>query len=410
VDLASGLKRGASQTGAAGLNLLSGKSALVVAEIALSLILLTGAGLMLKSYQRMLSMRIGIDPENVLTMRMSLPDSEVHQATAFWSEVERRAAALPGVESAGLGNCYALAGRCNATILTFRDRPEAAPGTAPTVGVQFVSPDSFRTLKIPLLRGRGFTSADHAGAPKVVLINQTAAQQLWPGEDPIGKPVAVGQGGFSDGAEVVGIVGDVRYARLDAVPVPTVYISYLQSTRTSLILFVRSARDASDLTAAVREQVRQIEKDVPVFDAMTMNERIRSSTAASRFTATLLAVFAGVAILLAAIGIYGTLSYLVSQRTREIGIRVAMGARPLNVVGLVLVRGAFLTAIGLAVGLIGAYASTRLLASMLYQIKPDDPGTFAEIALLLGAVALSATVIPARRAAKVDAMVALRSE
>jgi predicted permease len=242
------------------------------------------------------------------------------------------------------------------------------------------------------------------------MISETAARRFWPSENPIGKPIAVGQGGFGERAEVIGIVGDVRYGQMDEPPQPDVYISYLQSPRGSLLIYARTRGNPAALAGAVRQQVHALNQDLPIYDIKTMDERVRDATSKARFSAILLAAFALVALILAAVGIYGVMSYLVTQRVREIGIRMALGARSSDVLRLVVRRGAVLAAAGIAIGLGGALAATRVLATLLYEVKPGDPSTYAAIAVLLAAVALVASYIPARRAAGVDPSRALRSE
>jgi len=412
-NLTDALKSGGARpSGLGGIRALTGKSVLVVTEVALALVLLAGAGLMIKSLGRLLATKTGVDPENVLTLRINLPPERYgpQTFTAFFGDLETRVSALPGVLSAGMGNCYPLAGGCNTTVIWFRDRPEASRGSEPLVGVHFVSPEYFKTLRVPLLRGRMFTRADRQGAPKVVLISETAARKFWPNEDPVGKPVGVGQGGFGDRAEVIGIVGGVRYGQAEEAPRPDVYISHLQSPRSSLMIFARAAGDPLALAEAVRREVRTLHKDFPVFDIQTLRGRLGQATARTRFSATLLAVFASIALVLAAVGIYGVMSYAVTQRTREIGIRIALGARPGDVLALVVRRGLLLALAGIAIGLAAALVSTRVLATLLYEVTPGDPLTYVAITLLLGAVALLATYIPARRATRVDVLSALRAE
>jgi putative ABC transport system permease protein len=254
-DVTDALKSaGTRPSGLTGIRILTGKSALVVLEVSLAVVLLTGAGLMIKSFGRLIATPSGVDAENVLTVRVNLPSagSEVVVrpdtpgfrgvgAAAFFHQLENQVAALPGVNSVGLSNCHALAGGCNGTIIWFRDRPAAPSGTEPSVGVHFVSADYFRTMRIPLLRGRLFRDTDREGSLKVVLISDMAARRFWPGDDPLGKHIGVGQGGFNERAEIVGIVGDVRYGQMDEPPQPDVYISHLQSPRFSLVLFARTA-------------------------------------------------------------------------------------------------------------------------------------------------------------------------
>jgi putative ABC transport system permease protein len=409
-DVADALKSGgAKPSGLAGIRILTGKSILVVTEVALAVVLLIAAGLMIKSFGRLIATRTGVDPDHVLTVRISLPEA-VKTPDAFFGQLEKRVAGLPRVVSVGLMNCHALAGGCNGTIIWFRDKPPVPQGSEPLVGVHFASPDYFKTMRISLLRGRGFTDSDRQGAPKVVLINDTAARRFWPGEDPIGQHVGVGQGGFGDRAEVVGIVGDVRYGQMDEPPKPDVYISTLQSPRNSLILYARTAGNPTALVQGVRQEVRALNKDLPIFNIRTMTERISSATARARFSAVLLAVFAGMALALSAVGIYGVMSYVVTERTREIGIRMALGAKRSDVLGLVLGRGAALAAAGIAIGMGGAMALTRVIETMLYEVKPGDLETYVAIGGVLLAVALAASYIPARRATWVDPSSALRAE
>jgi putative ABC transport system permease protein len=411
-DVADALKSGgAKPSGLAGIRILTGKSVLVVTEVALAVVLLIGAGLMIKSFGRLIATRTGVDPNRVLTVRISLPGAvKPPEVLAFFSQLEKRVAGMPGVVSAGLMNCHALAGGCNGTIIWFRDKPPVPPGSEPFVGVHWASPDYFKTMKIPVLRGRGFTDSDRQGTPKVALINDTAARRFWPGEDPIGQHIGVGQGGFGDRVEVIGIVGDVRYGQMDEPPKPDVYISTLQSPRNSLILYARTAGNPTALVRGVRQEVHALNKDLPVFDTKTMTERISSATARARFSAVLLAVFAGIALALSAVGIYGVMSYVVTQRTREIGIRMALGAKQSDVLGLVLGRGTALAVAGIAIGMGGALASTRVLETMLYEVKPGDLETYVVIGGVLLMVALAASYIPARRATWVDPSSALRAE
>jgi putative ABC transport system permease protein len=411
-DLTDALKGGARTASLGGIRALTGKSVLVVTEVALALVLLVGAGLMIKSFGRLLATRTGVDAENVLTLRINLPpaQSNLEAPAAFFTELESRIAALPGVLSVGMSNCHPLAGNCNGTPIWFRDRPDVARGTEPFVGIHYVSPDYFKSMKIPLIRGRWFTPADGPGAPKVVLISEGAARKFWPGEDPIGKPIAVGQPGFGDRAEIAGIVGDVRYRQMDELPRPDVYISHLQSPQDSLVIFARTSGNPLGLAPAVRREVSALNKDLPVYDIRSMRDRIGEATSRARFSASLLGIFASIALVLAALGIYGVMSYAVNQRTREIGIRIALGAQPGDVLGPVVGRGLILTMIGIAIGVVAALASTRVLTTLLYEVKPSDPATYAVIAAVLGAVALLASYIPARRATLVDPLTALRAE
>jgi putative ABC transport system permease protein len=396
---------------------MAGKGVLVVVEIALAFVLLAGAGLMIKSLDKLLSTRIGIDPNNVLSARLTLAAGpESREAVAgFFDEVERRIAAQPGVISAGLSSCHALEGRaldgrCGENIIRFPDRPKAPAGTEPTVGTLQVSPDYFKTMKIPLLRGRLFNSADREGAPLVVIVNETAARRFWPGEDPIGKRVSVWFAAFTRGAEVVGVVGDVRYGPMDRPPRPDAYLPYKQAPPRTMILFGRTAGDPVSLAEAVRRQVSTLDHGLPIYDIKTMRQRINDATVRARFNVILLTAFAVIAIVLAAVGIYGVMSFAVRQRTNEIGIRMALGARSEDVVRHVVRQASILILIGTAIGLAGALAVTRVLSSALYEVQPYDPQTYAAIVMILVAAAILASYVPARRASTIDPSITLRMD
>jgi putative ABC transport system permease protein len=395
-----------------GLRRLTGRNLLVVAEVALALVLLVGSGLMIKSLSRLLASRTGVDPTRLLSMRINLPTLQYGRDAqlGFFEQLESRVAGLPGVQAAGTGNCPPLSGGCNGTIIWFRDRPEVTRGAEPSVGVHWITPDYLKTMRVPLLRGRTFAATDRTGAPKVVLINETAARKFWPGEDPIGKPIAVGQGGFGDRAEIVGIVADIRYGTMDSAPMPDVFIPLAQSPRSSMVLFIRTTADPRTLAAGVRAEVRTLDRNLPVYDLKTMTERVSDATSSARFSTILLGVFGAIALVLSAIGVYGVLSYAVTQRTHEIGIRIALGAEARDVLTLVLSRGLVLTAAGIVLGVAVALASTRVLTTLLYEVKPSDPPTYIVISGVLGLAALVASYIPARRATRVDPLIALRSE
>jgi predicted permease len=314
------------------------------------------------------------------------------------------------VERAAIGNCPPLAGGCNGTVIWFRDRPPVPEGTEPSIGVHHVSPEWFATLGVPLLRGRVFTDADRIGTPKVVVINQTAARRFWPNEDPIGKPVAVGQGGFHDRAEVIGIVGDVRFGTAVDRPQPDVFLSYLQSPRSTAMLFLRAATSAPAVVGGVRELVRALDPSMPIYEVRSMSDRVRRATVRERFTSGVLTGFAGMALLLATIGVYALIAHEVARRTREIGIRMTLGADPGAILTLVLRRGAVLAGVGLVIGLGAALGLARLLRALLFQVEPSDPGTYLTVGLVLGVAALLATLAPALRATRVHPMEAIRTE
>jgi putative ABC transport system permease protein len=410
INVNAALKEGAARSGAGfhGQRKLSARSLLVVGEIALSLVLLVGAGLMINSLLRLQSVNLGFVPENLLQMTIYARDAKPE----FYEQVLARVQALPGVERASFSRNAPLLGHYTSRALI--DIEGRTDVNKVEVGFHSVSPDYFKTLGITLLRGRVFTPQDRAGAPRVAMINKAAAEKFFPGEDPIGKrlrPYSRPQYQTPElFVEIVGVVADVPYSRLEEGIGPDVYVSALQPTGRTPILIVRSSLDLAALTAAVRREVLQLDRDVPLTAVQTMRERAAEMTSRTRFIAVVLGLFAGLALLLAGIGIYGVLAYSVSARTREVGIRVALGAQPADVVRLVLKEGMSLAGIGAGIGLLASLALTRLLKGMLFGVSANDPLTFAAITLLLLGVAWLACWLPARRATKVDPLVALRCE
>ena len=412
-DLVETLKGGAPRTaGWGGVRLLTTRHVLVVSEVALAAMLLAGAVLMIRSFGRLVGVRTGINADNLLTVSLDASGQYNEKtATAFFDELEARISGLPGVVSVGMRDSYPLSGCCSMTLLWYRDRANPPQGSEPIVGTYNVSPTYFKTMRIPLVRGRGFTTADRQGAPKVVVVSETAARKLWPGEDPIGRLIGVSDGFFDDRAEVIGVAGDVRNMPPGGPDVSAVYISYLQEPQAwPRVIFVRTAGDPAGLAPVVRQQIRAVNGNVVITDSKTMRERIAEVASKTRFSATLLAVFASMALVLAGVGIYGVMSYSVAQRTHELGIRVALGARPGDLMGLILGRGLVLTLAGLAIGAPAALGLTRLMSTLLFEVKPSDAPTYALTAAALGAVALLACYIPARRAASADALAALKAE
>jgi predicted permease len=385
------------------------RHALVVVEIALALVLLASSGLMIRSLGHLLNVDPGFDGTRVLTLRLSIPAGALapDSMPGFYDQVQAAIASLPAVESVALADCAPLSSSCNGTIMTFPDRAQSSTGNA-MVGVHWVSPDWFATMRVPLRRGRMFTDADRIGTPKVVLINEAAARRYFPGEDPIGRRVAVYQGGFNTGAEVIGVVGDVRYATIDSTARPDAYISYGQARLARMMIFVRTAGDPAAMAPSVREAVRRFAPRIPVYDIRSMSARVGAATTQARFSAVLLTLFAAVALALAIMGIYAVMSFAVAQRTREIGIRMTLGADRSRVLGLVLREGVLLATAGVAIGFAAALAFTRVLRAMLFEVTTTDPATYAVIMLVLAMAVLVACWLPAQRAARVDPIVALR--
>ena len=388
----------------------SSRALLATVEVAIAVVLLAGSGLMLRSLSKLMSVSPGFDAERMMTMRVSTPAGVGRDSLPRFSErLLERIAALPGVTGVALSDCPPLNGGCNGTAMALRDRPAAPPGGDPPVGVHWVSPGWFSTLHVPLRRGRVFDAGDRMGGRKVVLVNETAARIFWPGKDPVGRPVSVGQGGFwEDTAYVAGVVGDVLHESVDARPKPDVYLSYAQSPYGRMMLFVRTAGDPSSIVAPVRRVVAELAPDAPVSEVESMEARVAAATASTRFSAVLLTLFGVVALGLATIGTYGVIAYAAAQRSREIGIRMALGAGRGEVTRLVVAQGVGIALAGGVLGVAGALAATRVLGTLLYGVEPTDPLTYAAILAILALAVLAANWIPARRAARIDPAVALR--
>jgi putative ABC transport system permease protein len=387
------------------------RAALVVSEIALSLVLLAGAGLLVKSLISLLSVNPGFDPANVLTLRINLARARYarpEQAAAFFSDLQRRVAGLPGVEAAGMISELPLSGQPNDMYFYVAGRPPQTADQKVTADYRRVNQDYFRAMRIPVLRGRDFTEQEVAGNAQVVVINETLARQFFPDEDPLGKRLVI-DFGKQEQFEIVGVAGDVLHRSLDGGVYQMMYAPTLRIGGTNLVVRTSSA-DPLALAAAVRGEVAAIDRDQPVSAVRAMREVVSGSVAQQRFRTLLLATFAGVALLLAGVGIYGVIAYSVTHRTHEIGIRMALGAGAGDILKMVVGQGMALALAGVAVGLLAALALTRVLSSLLFGVTATDAVTFAAVSLLIAAVALLACLVPARRATKVDPMVALRYE
>jgi putative ABC transport system permease protein len=412
LDLNEALKEG-GRSGAEGARRNRLRGLLMVGEIALSFMLLAGAGLLVRSFVRLRETRPGFNTEGVLTMRLSLPPGKYAQGeprAQFYRQAVERVGSLPGVAAAGAVLTMPLGGDTFSVGRSFiREGRPMTPEESANASYYVATPGYFRALEIPVLAGRSFTEQDTAQAPMVVLVNETMARKHWPGESPIGKRITIWRDEKFP-REVVGVVGDTRPA-LDTPASAQMYVPYAQdATWGSLTLVARTQGDPATLAAAARNELRALDKTLPVYNVKTMTEVAAASVAQHRASMLLLSAFAGVALLLAVIGIYGVTAYYVTQRTHEIGVRMALGATRGDVLRLVVGQGLRLTLIGLAVGIVAALALTRLLASLLYEVSATDPLAFAVGALLLAVVALAACYVPARRATKVDPMVALRYE
>jgi putative ABC transport system permease protein len=406
---------------------------LVVAEIAIAVVLLAGAGLMINSLLRLQRVEPGYETENILTMQYALPrakypNSQPEQAVGFYRQLVERVKALPGARNAGLTTALPLAGGGWGKLFTREDRP--APKSAneiPVTQYRHDSADYFETLGIRLVNGRYLNESDAPNGLPVAVINETAATRFWPGENPIGKGFKLGPpeemipaGILPPGYRfirwtVVGVVKDVKHQGLSQPSNPEIYTLPQQSltndgaTRT-MYLAVRASNDPAALIAAIRRQAQELDKEQPIADVATMEERRADSLLRARFNTLLLTIFAAVALTLAVVGVYGVMSYSVAERTREIGVRVALGAQRRDVLGLIVKRGMALALGGALIGLGGAIAVTRLMKGLLYEVSATDPLTLSAVAFVLVAAAALACCLPARRATKVDPMVALRTE
>jgi putative ABC transport system permease protein len=391
------------------------RSFLAVAEISLAMVLLVAGGLLMRSFALVTSVNPGFDPKNVIEADVSLPQfqySTPQQWTAFSNELLARLHAQPGLRDSALAAPLPMDRQGEANFaFSIVGNPPLPPGKSTTADYATVSPDYFRVMRIPLLRGRFFSEQDSQSHPNVAIISETLARRYFPNQDPVGRQMKFGFPPDSDASrEVVGVVGDVRDEALSREPGPMMYVPFAQAPLYGGEVVVKSSMSASSVADGIREAVHSIDKDLPVTDVESFPAALGASIAQERFRTLLLSSFSGIALVLAAVGIFGVISYSASQRTHEIGIRMALGAQQRSVLRLILGQGAKLALVGLSAGTVAALLLTRLMASLLYGISATDPLTFGAVAIVLLGVAMTACYIPARRAMRVDPMVALRHE
>jgi len=390
------------------------RNGLVITEVALALVLLSAAGLLIKSFTRLQDVNPGFNPRHALTFEISLPKLQYPDDASivrFNNEAQRRIAALSGVEAAGFSTILPLAGSNSDSSFATEGRTSNDNSPSPDEERREVSPDYFRALETPLIRGRFFTNADKADAPLVIIVNQAFAKKFWPNEDALGKRIVMG--GMSNDPKwitIVGIVGDMRHFGLDVAPKPEMYVPFAQSAYSTTIYVARSNQDPRALLPAIRREIQAIDPAVPLANVRMFEDVIADSVAPRRLSVILLGVFAGVAVLLASVGIYGVMSFLVVQRTQEIGVRMALGAQRSDVMKLILGRSLKLISAGAAIGLVVTLMSTSTLQALLYNVSAFDTPTFVLVTIFLGAVALAASYLPAMRATKADPMAALHAE
>src|SRR6185369_9371373 len=393
---------------------LRARSLLVVSEIALALVLLIGAGLLIKSLWRLQTVDPGFNPEGLVTMRVELPEAryrEIPKQTQFRERVLESINAIPGAQAAMISE-LPMSGENLMHNFVIDGRTPLAPGTEPELETRTVAGDYFRTMGIPLIAGRDFGPQDRDGAPMVGVVNQSFVREYFPNEDPIGGRIAWARGNPRKWMTIVGVVGDIKHYGFGLPEQPAFYTSYMQLDqpwKRWMYVTVKSDQNAG-LIGEVKSQIWKVDKAIPVTKLRSMSEVMAASLGAQRFNMTLMGIFAAVALVLAAVGIYGVVSYSVTQRTHEIGIRMALGAGSGDVLKIVLRQGLMLAGLGVGIGLGAALAVTRVMSTLLYGVSTTDPIVFATISIVLAGVALGATFIPARRAAKVDPMIALRYE
>ncbi len=413
VDLNDSLKDN-SKSATAGFQRNRFRSLLVVSEIALSLVLLIGAGLLVKSFIRLARVNPGFNTDNLLTVNITLPFAkypELEKRTAFFEQLTEKLQAIPGVQAVGATSNLPLSGGNNHLTFIIEGRQAALLSDEPAADWRAISPDYFNVMGIRLMNGRAFSASDRKGTSEVIIINEVMAKRYWPGESALGKRIMIYDSGEPrPWREIVGIVSNIHHFNLKDEPNPEMYVPHLQRPQSSLTLVSHLTTNQQSVIPAIREAVLALDKDQPVYNIRMMNQLVSESLATSKATMLLVGIFAVIALLLAAIGIYGVMAYVVAQRTNEIGIRLALGARSGDVLKMVVKQGMTTALVGIGFGLAAAVAVTRLMEKLLYNVNGTDPLVFVAVSLILTGVALVACLVPARRASKVDPMVALRYE
>jgi putative ABC transport system permease protein len=413
-DLASALRAGSRGTRTRHASARA-RGAIVVAEVALAVMLLVGAGLLLRSFQRLLAVDRGFRPEKVLSFRVSLPARSYPSDTSlrnFVNALEPRLQALPGVRQAAIATALPLDGSDFTLSFTIRGRPPLPKNAEPDAQIVCATPEFFGTIGIPVERGRLYARDAQAGMPKEIVVSREFARRYFPNEDPLGHYVELGwrENGDRRGGTIIGIVGDTKQGALDQETPPLVYLPYAQAPQGGLRIVMRTAVPPTSLTDPVRRVVKEVDRDLPLFDIRPLEEYVTAAVGPQRFYATLIAIFAVVALALAAVGLYGVIAYAVSQRTHELGVRVALGATGERIAAMVVGQGLTLAFTGVVVGVVAAILLTRVLGSLLFGISAIDPVTFGAVLGLLIGVAGVASYVPARRAARVDPLIAMRGE
>jgi putative ABC transport system permease protein len=383
----------------------------VVVQVALSVLLLVGAGLLLRSFDQILRVDLGFKPERLLTLEYRLPRNKYGEVPNQWNfhrQVTEQLEQLPGVEKVALVRNLPFSGNGGSIGIILPDRDAPVPGTEPQVMFNTAMPGYFETIGIPLIKGRLFSAQDQANTPAVFLINQNMADKFWPNQEPLGRQIKIPERELT--GTVIGIVGNAKHYQIEEDTTPQMYLAFSQNPGLFATVVMRTKVEPMSLTETVRQTIWKVDPDQPMWKIRTVEFLVNRSFANRQFLMALMGIFAALALVLTMIGLYGVITYLVNQRTREIGVRMALGAQVRDIMQMVLKQGMLLVLSGVALGIVGAWLLSRLISRLLYQVSATDPQTFAGVVLLLTVVALLACYLPARRAAKVDPLVALRHE